>query len=147
MVKVYRQLSIFLANVPGTLAEVLKVLAREKINIIGLMVNDSIDHAVVRLVVDDPRKASHLLGNRGLLVVESDILGVVLEDRPGALMKISSKLAKAKANIAYTYATDGTGGQVMAFIRPTNMAKARKALSELAKKKKTKKKAATRKRR
>jgi hypothetical protein len=141
MVQVYKQLSIFLANVPGTLAQVLSTLAKAKINIIGLMVNDSIDHAVIRLVVDNPTKAAHLLGDEGLLVIESDVLGVVLQDEPGALLKVAGTLAKAKANIAYTYATDGTNGAVMAFIRPTNVAKAKKALAAMHKKKKAKKKA------
>ena len=142
MVKVYKQLSIFLANVPGTLAKVLNALARKKINIMGLMVTDSIDHAVVRLVVDDTRAAVHLLGDQGLLVIESDVLGVHLEDKPGALLNVATTLSAAKVNIAYTYATDGTGGEVLAFIRPTDLAKAKKALAALyekAAKKKAKK--------
>lgn len=143
MVKVYTQLSIFLANVPGTLAKVLNLLAKKKINVMGLMVTDSIDHAVVRMVVDDTATAVHLLGDQGLLVIESDVLGVHLEDKPGALMKIAATLSTAKVNIAYTYATDGTGGQVLAFIRPTDVAKAKRALGKIyqttaAKKKKTK---------
>ena len=142
MLKVYKQLSIFLANVPGTLAAVLRLLAKEKINILGLMVYDSIDHSVVRLVVDDPNTASHLLGNHGLLVIESDVLGINLKDQPGALLTVASTLAKAKANIAYTYATDGSGGEVLAFLRPTNMAKAKRALAGIAKPRKKAKKRA-----
>ncbi len=141
MIGVYKQLSIFLANVPGTLASVLKVLGEQQINILGLMVNDSIDHAVIRMVVDDPAKAVHLLGNQGLLVIESDVLGIVLEDRPGALLEVAKTLAKAKVNIAYTYATNGTGGQVMAFIRPVDLRKAKKVLTEKFKSAKKKKKA------
>jgi hypothetical protein len=128
MLKVYKQLSIFLANVPGTLAKVLKILANKKINLLGMMVFDSVDHAVIRMVVNDPIKATHLLGNHGLLVIESDVLGIQLEDKPGALLKIAARLAAAKVNISYTYATDGAGGDVMAFLRPANMSKAKQAL-------------------
>jgi len=144
MVKVYKQLSIFLANQPGTLAKVLKLLAVEKINILGLMVTDSIDHAVVRLVVDDNAKATHILGDHGLLVIRSEVIGVHLADKPGALMQVATRLAKAKVNIAYTYATDGTGGEVLGFIRPSDMTKAKRALASLnkSKKKPAKKKSA-----
>ena len=128
MVRRYRQLSAFVANVPGTLAQVLRILAKAKINILGMMVTDSIDHAVIRMVLDNPRKAAHLLGNEGVLVIESDIVGFELDDRPGALLSVSAKLAAAKINIAYIYATDGSGGQVTVFLKPTNIAKAVKAL-------------------
>lgn len=128
MVRRYRQLSAFVANVPGTLAQMLKILAKAKINIFGMMVTDSIDHAVIRMVVGETDKAVHLLGNHGVLVIESEVLGFRIEDKPGALYEAARKLAAAKVNIAYTYATDGTGGAVMAFIKPANMAKAAKAL-------------------
>lgn len=128
MVRRYRQLSAFVANVPGALAKMLGILAKAKVNILGMMVTDSIDHAVIRMVVGDPDKAVHLLGNHGVLVIESDVLGFRLEDKPGALCAAAEKLAAAKVNIAYTYATDGTGGQVMVFLKPANLAKAAKAL-------------------
>ncbi len=131
MVTVHKQLSVFLANVPGTLAEVLKILASENINIVGLMVTDSIDHAVIRLVVNDPTKAAHLLGHQGVLVIESEVLAVTLKDEPGALLKVASRLSEANINIAYTYATDGTSGDVVAIIRPTNMEAAKEALAPL----------------
>ncbi|HNS00223.1 MAG: ACT domain-containing protein [Planctomycetes bacterium] len=132
MVRRYRQISAFVANIPGTLAQMLRILAKAKINIFGMMVTDSIDHAVVRMVVGDPDKAMHLLGNHGILVIESEVLGFRLEDKPGALYAAARKLAAAKVNIAYTYATDGTGGTATAFIKPANLAKAAKALKGLS---------------
>ncbi len=135
MVRRYQQLSVFVANVPGTLAQVLKTLAKAKINIIGMMVTDSIDHAVIRMVVEAPEKAAHLLGNAGVLVIESDVLGLHVDDTPGALLDVAAKLAAAKVNIAYTYSTDGSGGQVTVFLKPTNMAKAMKALKGRTRKK------------
>jgi hypothetical protein len=131
MVTRYRQLSIFVANVPGTLAQVLKILAKAKINILGMMITDSIDHAVIRIIVSDPRKAAHLLGNDGVLVIDSDVIGFQLPDTPGALLAVAAKFATAKVNIAYTYATDGTGGTVTVFMKPSNLAKAMKALKSV----------------
>ena len=60
--KTVKQLSLFLENKPGTLAAVCKALADEKINIQAISVSDAVDHAVVRMVVSDPRRAASLPG-------------------------------------------------------------------------------------
>ena len=63
--KTVKQLSLFLENKPGTLVAVCRALADEKINFQAMSVSDAVDHAVVRMVVSDPRRAVHLLGERG----------------------------------------------------------------------------------
>lgn len=88
-----KQLSLFLVNKPGVLADVCQSLSDNNINIRGLSVSDTVDHAVVRLIVDDPIKAIHLLGEHGVLVVETDVLAVDVDDQPGALAKVARKLA------------------------------------------------------
>ena len=105
MVKKVKQLSLFLDNKPGVLAKVCAVLARQKVNILGISVTDGHDHAVVRLVTDDPRRAIHTLGSAGILVVDNDVLMVDLPNRAGALGAVSRILAAAKINIEYSYAT------------------------------------------
>ncbi len=79
-----RQLSVFLENKPGVLAAVCRALGDHDINIRGVSVSDTVDHAVVRLIVSDPHKAIHILGEHGTLVVETDVLVVKLSDHPGA---------------------------------------------------------------
>jgi len=103
--KIVRQLSVFLANKPGTLASLCKVLAQSGINIIAMTIVDSVDHAVVRMVVSDHRAAVHLFGERGTLALESEVVLMEVENKPGGLTKIASKLAKAKINIEYAYCT------------------------------------------
>ena len=83
-----KQLSLFLVNKPGVLADVCQTLADHQINIRGMSVSDTVDHAVVRLIVDDPTKAIHLLGEHGVLVVETDVLAVEVDDQPGALARL-----------------------------------------------------------
>ena len=73
------QLSIFLENRPGTFQRVAESLGEQGINVLGFAVNDAIDHAVVRMVVDDPTKAIHLLEEAGVLVLEAEVLEVQLE--------------------------------------------------------------------
>lgn len=101
--QVAKQLSIFLKNRPGTLADICQHLEAEGVNIIGFCVSDTVDHAVVRIVVDEPMRAVHLLGNSGILVVENDVLVVELKNEPGKLATLGSKLAKGGVNIDYAY--------------------------------------------
>jgi hypothetical protein len=129
---VEKQLSIFLENKPGVLAEVCKTLGAHEINIRGLSVSDTVDHAVVRLVVNDPQKALHVLGDHGALVVETDVLGVNMVDKPGELAKVAAEFARAKVNIEYAYGScDDTEGTI--FFRVSDEKKALKVLSSLKK--------------
>jgi len=73
------QLAVFLANRPGALARVCDALAKVEINIHALATSDTVDHSVVRMVVSDPTKALMLLGEAGVLALETD--GGAGEDR------------------------------------------------------------------
>jgi hypothetical protein len=97
------QLALFLDNKPGTLARVCDTLAQAKINIYALSTSDTIDHTVVRLVVSDPRKALLICEEHGTLVVDSDVLLIEGDNRPGSLAELARKLAAAKVNIEYLY--------------------------------------------
>ena len=111
MAEIVTQLAIFAKNIPGALHELLRSISEADINIQGIMVNDAVDHAVVRMVVDTPTKAIHLLGDRGVLVVESDIVSHEMPNSPGELMKLSGALSRAKINISYIYGSAPIEGQ------------------------------------
>jgi len=133
-----KQLSLFLINKPGVLADVCQTLADNQVNIRGLSVSDTVDHAVVRLIVDDPTKAIHLLGEHGVLVVETDVLAVEVDDEPGALAKVARQFARTKVNIEYAYGTSDSG-RARIFMRVSDPRKAKQALTaNRAKKKKSK---------
>lgn len=130
-----RQLSVFLENKPGVLAAVCKALGEHDVNIRGVSVSDTVDHAVVRLIVSDPHKAVHVLGEHGALVVETDVLVVKLSDHPGALAEVAAKFARGKINIEYAYgSSDDTEATVFMRVSDT-----KKALEILTPKKKAKK--------
>ena len=107
--EITKQLSVFLANKPGTLADVCNELAKADINIFALIISDTADHSVVRLVVSDPDKAVAIFEERGVLVVGSKVLAIENNNKPGALAKIAAKLAKAKINIEYAYLATSPG--------------------------------------
>ena len=120
---IVKQLTVFLENKPGVLAAVSKALAKQGVNIRALSVSDTVDHAVVRIVVDDTRTAIHVLGEHGALVVETDVLAVQLPDEAGSLADLSTKLARAKVNIEYAYGSTG-GESPTLFLRVSDTKKA-----------------------
>ena len=129
--KLTYQLSVFLENKPGTLAKVCDELARQKINIYALTISDSVDHAVVRMVVSDTAKTLALFEERGVLVVECKVLMIENANHPGALAKIASRLAKAKINIEYAYlATSPTAKTGLLIVRASEPKRALKILSK-----------------
>jgi hypothetical protein len=101
--RIVKQLALFLENKPGTLAAVCRELGRAKINIYAISTSDAVDSAVVRVVVSDPHRAIHLLGEHGVVVVERDVLMLEGSNRPGELAQIAEKLAKNNVNIEYAY--------------------------------------------
>ena len=127
--KVVTQLSLFLENKPGTLAVVCKALAEQNINIYALSVSDAVDHAVVRMVVSDPLKAIHLLGERGVMVVERNVLMIEGRSRPGELAEIANKLSRHRINIEYAYTATPPGADSgVMILRVDNMTKAKTVL-------------------
>jgi len=117
---VHKQLAIFLENRPGALAAMCETLAEADINLLALTVSDTVDHAVVRIVTDKPDEAMHLLGEAGMLVVESDVLVVEVSNEPGTLARVARKLAEHSINIEYAYCTttpEAEGGALILRIR------------------------------
>src|SRR3990167_2028359 len=111
--KIVSQLSVFLENKAGVFARVFSAFAKEGINMQGIMVVDAIDHAVVRMVVDKPKKAKYLLEDHGAVCLENDILALEVPNAPGALILAAEKLAKKNINLDYAYgsapSSDGKG--------------------------------------
>ena len=126
------QLAVFLENRPGALARVCEALAKAGINIHALTVSDTVDHAVVRMIVSNPTKALMLLGERGVLALENDVLLIDAGNELGVLGRIADALSRAEVNIEYAYlATSATSPKGIIVLRPSNVEKARQALSEL----------------
>ena len=126
------QLAVFLANRPGALARVCEALAKAEINIHALATSDTVDHTVVRMVVSDPTKALMLLGEAGVLALETEVLMIETASQPGVLAKIAQRLAETEVNIEYAYLAGGRGvGKGLIVLRPSDVEKAKRALQGL----------------
>jgi hypothetical protein len=126
--RVERQLTLIIDNRPGVLASVCGDLAQSKINIKGIYVENLVDHSAVRVIVDDPDKAIHLLGANGVLVFENEVVAVGLDNKPGALFAIARKLGTARVNIDYMYASTPERGRATVFLAVNNVKRAQAAL-------------------
>ncbi len=99
------QLSVMAENKRGALAEICTRLAEKAVNVIGLMAPQQPGRAPVRLVVNDLDAAKKIFDLMGLKYSEESVLNVRLSDRPGAIGKITRKLADAGVDIHFAYAT------------------------------------------
>ena len=126
------QLAVFLENRPGALARVCEALAKAGVNIFALTVSDTVDHSVVRMIVSDATKALMLLGERGVLAFENDVLWIDAANELGVLGKIADALSRAEVNVEYAYFASGESlSKGIIVLRPSDVEKARQALSSL----------------
>src|SRR5213080_2561466 len=124
------QLALFLDNRPGMLARVCEALSEARINIYALTISDTVDHSVIRMVVSDTRRALFLFEERSTLVVESEVLMIEGDNKPGSLARIAHKLAEANINIEYCYcATPPEAKKGLLVLRTSNARKALKVLN------------------
>ena len=97
------QLSVFLENKSGRLAELTRVLGDAGINMRALMVADTEEFGVVRIICDDPAFAQSALEAAGYGVTVSDVIAVVVPDEPGGLADVLEVLGTAGINVEYAY--------------------------------------------
>jgi len=98
------QLSVFLENKAGRLAEVAGILGKNNVNIRALSLADTTDFGILRLIVNDREKAKKVLKEAGFTVGITQVIAVEVEDKPGGLAKILDMIAERGINVEYMYA-------------------------------------------
>lgn len=104
------QISVFIENKPGRLADVTGVLGRAGINVRALSLADTSDFGVLRLIVDQPEQAVIALHQNGFAAKTTQVLAVEVPDNPGGLNKILLVLDSARVGVEYMYAFVGRCG-------------------------------------
>ena len=110
------QLSIFLENKAGRLAEVTRALSKANVNIRALSLADTSEFGILRLIVNDHEKAKAVLKEQGFTVGRTSVVAVAVEDQPGGLDKILQMLSDKGINVEYMYAFVQAGGEHAALI-------------------------------
>ena len=130
MISKATQFSVFMINKPGVLQHVCQELAHAKININALTMMDSMEHGVLRVVVDDVAKAREVLKRLEVPISETDVLSVPMPNHPGAIADICTRLADSKCRVSYAYCTSGApGGKTIGIFKVANMERAVVTLS------------------
>jgi hypothetical protein len=98
------QISIFIENKSGRLAEITRILGEADINIRALSLADTSDFGILRLIVNDGQKAGCILKEKGFTVNMTEVVAVEVPDRPGGLSAILQTLDREAINVEYMYA-------------------------------------------
>jgi len=98
------QLSVFLENKPGQLRTACEALTKARINLVTLSLADTAQFGILRLIIQDWRKAKTVLEKAGCVVKVTEVLAIEVADRPGGLAQILEIVDRAGLNIEYMYA-------------------------------------------
>ena len=98
-----RQLSIFLENETGRLADLTEILAENGIDLRAISIAETADYGILRLIVDDAQKATAILNHHGYLLSMTPVLVIAVPDRPGGLSEVLAVLAEEHVDVEYMY--------------------------------------------
>ena len=99
-----KQVTVFVQNEKGTVATVTEILANNNINLRALSIAETEDFGILRLIVNDTKKAEQVLLEAGYLIKTINVVGVKIGDAPGKLTSALKALDEASINIEYMYA-------------------------------------------
>jgi hypothetical protein len=125
------QISIFIENKSGRLAEITKVLGDAGVNVRALSLADTSDFGILRLIVNDRETAQQVLKEKGFTVSKTEVVAVEVPDRPGGLSQILQALDRDQINVEYMYAfVERCGENAVIIFRFDETAKAIKTLTD-----------------
>ncbi len=97
------QLSVFVENKPGHLADTLGTLAAGNINVLTFTIADTADYGILRIIVDDVERAKQILVDGGYTVAEHPVVGALLPNTPGTLAAVIRLVSDSGLDIEYIY--------------------------------------------
>lgn len=106
-----KQFSVFMPNKPGALTRLAALFSEKGVNILGIASEVRDDSGLVRIALENDDGVSSILSQAGFSSVETHILSVEVDDKPGELMRIAAALAEGKINITTVYGTSVAGAK------------------------------------
>ncbi len=95
------QISVFLENKAGQLADITHILSENQVNMRALNIAETADYGVLRLIVDDASKASSILLEHGFILTMTPVVGVAVPDTPGGLSKVLGVISDAGVGLVH----------------------------------------------
>ena len=124
-----KQLSLFVENKSGRLAEITAALATAQIDIRAVSIADTTNFGILRLIVDKPDQAEQLLRNAGYTVALTNVIAIGMPDVPGGFAAAMKALSDAQISVEYMYAFNSRkDGRASVILRVENNEDAVKAL-------------------
>ncbi len=111
-----QQISVFLENKPGRLAEMTGLLAENNIDLRALSLAETKDFGIARMIVDDVFEAANVLREGGFIANFSPVLAFAVPDEPGGLNKLLLLFNEAQVNIEYMYSFLGSADTKHAYM-------------------------------
>lgn len=112
-----KQISVFVQNEKGALAEVLKEIAAGGIELRALSIADTNDFGILRIITNDEAKTEKLLKDSGYICNVTDVVAACVDDKPGALAKEMAVLTEAGVEVEYLYAFVTAGNEACVVLR------------------------------
>lgn len=97
------QVSIYLENGKGAILRVLSILSKEDINVLGIVSKDNTEFSTLRLVLSDTQAGMDVLQNEGYVCKQQKVVGIELEDKPGAMEELLDHIDYMNMSIDYLY--------------------------------------------
>ena len=125
------QISVFLENKAGQLADITKILSENQVNMRAINIAETADYGVLRLIVDDASRASSILLEQGFILTMTPVVGVAVSDTPGGLSKVLGVISRANIDVEYMYSVFGQkDGQACMIFRVADTEKLSAVLEE-----------------
>jgi len=99
-----KQLSIFINNEPGRLAQIAAALKECNVNLKAFNIAESSGFGVFRAIVEEPDRAYRELSKKGIVVKETNVIAIPMVNRPGGLLDVAKVIGDANINVEYGYA-------------------------------------------
>jgi hypothetical protein len=106
-----KQISVFLENKSGRLAEVTRTLKDRQVDIRALYIADTTEYGILRMIVDQPEKARDVLTEAGFTVSSTQVIAIAIADRPGTLDDALETLSSGSISVDYLYAFVGRSSE------------------------------------
>ncbi len=101
------QISVFLENKAGQLADITGILSDNQVNMRAINIAETADYGVLRLIVDDASRASSILLEQGFILTMTPVVGVAVPDTPGGLSRVLGVISTAGIDVEYMYSVFG----------------------------------------
>ena len=128
-----KQISVFVEDKMGELTDITTILSDNGISLKSINLVDSSDFGLLRIIVDDTKKAAFVLEKEGFSLTITNVIAVKIENRVGSFNKVVTALSKNDVNIEYIYTVDSDKEGIFIFkVSPKDFEKAEKILKENA---------------